>query len=581
MKKALKIILPLVLSALLCGGAAWYLLLYRPSLTAEYYVSRAESAIAAGRYDRAIRRYLSAEELDGENVEIPLALSEAYRLSGNYTKAEYTLVRAISSFSDELQLYTALSHIYVEQDKLLDAEQMLSRVANDAIRAQLAELRPSAPVLSPESGYYNDYIEVSASYAGGTVYLMVGGEYPSLASPYTGPVQLARGETEVRALVVSDDGLVSTLATAGYTIGRVDEEVTFADAAMDAAVRAALEKSEDATIMASDLWTITELTIPEGVQTLEGLALFEALERLSAQDLHGVDLSVLAEVPTLRSLSLQDCTLTTAALEAIGTLHNLTALDLTGCGLSTISALSGLTKLQSLILADNSIGNIAPLSGMTQLQTLDLSDNAVTSLAALLDLPALVSLRLTRCPLDALTPIAGCGQLQLLDITGCGIDDLSAVAELRELCELYAGSNRITSLAPLSDCEKLRVIDVSSNQITDAAVLSALPALETAALDYNALTTLPEFSADSALYSLTASHNAIEDVEGLRALTTLNYLDIDYNNVSDLTCLADSINLIEVNAFANPIADVQSLLDHGIIVNYDPTYIAPDSETDD
>ena len=581
MKKALKLIIPIVLAVLLCGGAAWYLLLFRPSLTADYYVSRAEKFVAAGRYDRAVSSYESAEALDDTNVNIPLALSEAYRLSGNYTKAEYTLVRAISAFPDELTLYTTLSRVYVAQDKLLDAEQMLSRVANDAIRAQLAALRPAPPELSPESGYYNDYIEVTASYTSGTVYLSVGDEYPSLKNPYTGPVTLERGETSVSAIVVSDDGLVSTLTTGGYTVGRVDEAVAFVDPALEDAVRETLGKSAGETIMSSELWAITVLTLPEGISTLADLTWFESLESLSGTELHGIDLTVLSQLPTLRSLTLTSSSISSAAMEAIGSLTSLRALDLTGCGLSSVAALSGLTKLETLILAGNSIGNIAPLSAMAQLQTLDLSGNAVQSLAVLVDLPELTDLRLTRNPISDLSPAAACKKLTYLDVTGCGVTDLSAVKSMTELAELHAGSNAVSSLAPLSGCAALRVLDVSSNQITDCAVLASLLKLETANLDYNSLTALPAFPAESALYDLSAAYNSLTDVEGLTALTTLNYLNVDYNNISSIDCLADSINLIEVNAFANPIPDVQSLLDHGIIVNYDPTYAASQTSDDE
>lgn len=582
MKKALKLIIPLMLALLLAGGAAWYLLLYRPSLTAEYYVSRAEHAIEEGRYDRAIRRYLSAEELDPDNCDILLALAEAYRLSGNYTKTEYTLVRAISAFPDELALYTTLSRVYVEQDKLLDAEQMLSRVANDSIREQLSQLRPEAPVLSPESGYYNDYIEVTVSYTSGTVYLMTGDEYPSLSAPYTGPVQLERGETTVSALVVSGDGLVSPLVTGGYTIGRVDEAVSFVDPALEEAVRTLLGKNAGETVMSSELWTITELTLPEDIATLDDLALFETLEALTAEDLHGIDLTALGTLTTLRSLTLRSCSVSSSAMEAIGSLHNLVALDLSGCGLSSISALGELTKLQTLILADNSIGNITPLQNAQQLQSLDLSGNAVTSLATLVSLPELHTLKLARDPIDSFTPAAGCKKLQYIDITGCGVRDLSAIAGMTELEELYVGSNEVASLSPLSGCGSLRVLDASDNALTEVDVLASLTSLEVVNLSYNQITALPDFPAGSALYDLSISNNALADLSGLTAITALNYLNIDYNDVTDITCLAESINLIQIDAFANPISEVQPLLDHGIIVNYDPTYIdtyvPPESE---
>lgn len=585
MKKALKIMIPLLLALLIAGGAAWYLLLYRPSLTADYYIARAQSAAAEGRYDRAVDYYETAEELDAGNVEILRALAETYRLSGNYTKAEYTLVRAISLFPDDVSLYVALSHVYVEQDKLLDAEQMLSRAANDQVRAQLAELRPDAPVLTPESGYYNDYIEVSVSYTGGTVYLMTGEEYPTLSSPYTGPITLEKGETAITALVVDANGLVSPLTTAGYTIGEVDEEVIFTDAAIDSTVRAILGKSPTDTIMSSELWTITELTIPENAATLDDLIWFERLESLSTDILRGIDFSPISQLSSLRTLSLPGCSIDAVELEAFGTMTNLTSLNLSDCGLSSAAALSNLTNLETLILANNSIGNLSALEGLTKLKKLDLTRNAVTSLAVLVDLPTLEWLGLAHNPIDTLTPASGCKNMRWLDVTGCGISDLNPVGNMADLNELYASSNEISDISVLSGCPALVKLDLSDNLISDVSVLSGLTALTQANFNYNVITALPVMPAESPLFDLSVSHNKLTDVSGLAEMIYLNFLNIDYNEVQDIVVLSECRNLIEVNAFDNPIPEVQPLLDRGIIVNYDPSYIETyvpeeDSEND-
>ena len=61
------------------------------------------------------------------NANLPVRLAQAYINSGNYTKAEYTLVSAITNNPESVQLYVALSKTYIEQDKILDAEQMLGR----------------------------------------------------------------------------------------------------------------------------------------------------------------------------------------------------------------------------------------------------------------------------------------------------------------------------------------------------------------------------------------------------------------------------------------------------------------------
>ena len=64
MKKTLIKILCLVLVLALIGGAAWYFLIYQRDMTAERCAELAGDAAAAGRYNRAIRLYTTAYELD-------------------------------------------------------------------------------------------------------------------------------------------------------------------------------------------------------------------------------------------------------------------------------------------------------------------------------------------------------------------------------------------------------------------------------------------------------------------------------------------------------------------------------------
>lgn len=99
----------------------------------------------AGRYSRAVAFYKAAMRFAPKDAELAIRLADAYKKSGNYTKAEYTLVSTITQIPDSVSLYVALSGTYVEQDKLLDAETMLSRITNDAVRTQIDALRPPHP----------------------------------------------------------------------------------------------------------------------------------------------------------------------------------------------------------------------------------------------------------------------------------------------------------------------------------------------------------------------------------------------------------------------------------------------------
>ena len=60
MKRALKVIIPLVLVIALLATACWFFFFNRADLTTGFLISQAETMTRNGRYDRAILYYNSA-----------------------------------------------------------------------------------------------------------------------------------------------------------------------------------------------------------------------------------------------------------------------------------------------------------------------------------------------------------------------------------------------------------------------------------------------------------------------------------------------------------------------------------------
>lgn len=560
MKRILKIVIPLVVVLALLGTAAWFFIVYRGDLTSGFLVGQAQRMVERGRYGRAITYYDWAWSLDPDNKEIPLALAKAYAGSGNYTKAEYTLVRAISATPQDVDLYVELCQVYVAQDKLLDAVQMLDRTVDETVQAQLAEMRPAAPVLTPENGYYTEYIEVTADGGGNDVYLSIDGEYPSMEKDaYTGPVTLPGGETTVLAVAVDDNGLVSPAVQNGYIIGGVVEPVTLADPAIDAAVRELLGVTAEETLMTDDLWNIAELTLPETVTDLADLSHFTGLQSLTIQNISGLDFSVLSQLTNLTTLDLSGCTISTGSLEAIAGLTGLRVLRLNNCALTDINAFSQLTALTELQLANNSLTEIGVMSLMPDLETVTLTNNPVTSIAGL----------------------SACTKLKSLDISGCSVTTIAALSGKTQLETVLAGNNKIADLTPLADCTALSVLEVPYNLVTDIAVLTQLPALTRFVGNNNQITAVPDFDEEtSQLQYIQLDYNQVTDLAGLAGIDSLNYVYADYNQVETILPLRDNINLIQINVWDNPIPEeeVKTLQERSIIVNYNPSYEPPEED---
>ena len=555
MKYILKIFLIVLLVVAIIGAACWFFLVQRPDLTMSVFAHWGDYFYDVGRYNRAVSLYETACKLSPNNANLPVRLAQAYINSGNYTKAEYTLVSAITNNPESVQLYVALSKTYIEQDKILDAEQMLDRITSADVKAQIDALRPNVPVLSPESGYYSEYIDVAVTATGGTAYLAVNQDYPSIETDaYEAPVTLEAGDSKVVVVTVAENGLVSDAVYGGYTIGSVVEEVTLSDSALDSYVRELLGKSASDTIMSDELWELEELTLPESVQDISDLTRFAGLKTLTIQNATGLDLSVLPQLTTLQTLDLSGTTLPTSTLDAIGTLPELKKLVLQSCAVTAIN----------------------PLVGLSNLEYLDLTNNSVSDLTAITALEHLKDLYLTNNPVKSITYLNSCLELERLHIENCGVSRLSSLAGNTSLQELYASNNEISDISVLSDCVSLSVLDISDNQVKDVSVIANLPELTYFLASHNQIESLPTFdTATCKLVRINVNNNQLTDLSPLKGLPALNYIFADYNQISDISGLEDCPLLTQLNLFDNPVneAQVKALQEIGRIVNYTPGYV--------
>lgn len=571
MKKVLIILLVLVLLAAVAIGLLYFF------WTAENLAAYADKKMAEGNYEKAVEYYDKALELDPSNTAYALALSDASLKHGSYTRAERALVNAIRT-APKLELYLALSELYVAQDKLMDAEKLLSSVTDSGIRAQLDAMRPAAPVLSPEGGEYDSYISVTVDGAGATVCYSADLEYPSLErTVYTEPVALSAGDTTITAIAIGENGLVSPLSTASYCIVGVVEELSFASPELEALLREQLYLPDASPVLTSDLWGVTELTVPETVTDYSDLRYLTSLRTLSIQNSSVEDYSFLPALTELEVLDLSGSLISAETLEHIGTLASLTTLRLRGCGLSNILPLAQTTAITELDLADNSITNIGVLVNYTGLVSADLSSNAISDLSALSGLTQITTLDLSGNNVRSIEALGGCTGMQELRLSGNQISSLSPLGSMTQLKTLVADNNAINSISVLSGCLQLSHLDVADNELEEIDVVGNLPALNYLDFSYNAVTELPEFTAATHLQQFYAAYNQLTDISNLSVQAELTYVDVDYNEeLEDIECLQTCPLLVQVDAFGTKVKEVSALTAYSVIVNYDPS--DPDDE---
>lgn len=572
MKKATRFLVSLMLGLFILASIVWYLFIYDRSFTRDSLLGQARFQALHGNSRLSSWFYDAAYSFSGHDENVAIELANQYKKVGNYTKAELTLTTSINDHPT-VELYTALSKVYVEQDKLLDAIQMLDGISDPVIREQIDALRPAAPKADQESGFFSQYVDVHLTSDGDMVYYTTDGNYPSISGPvYENGISLPAGETKVYAIAVDKEGLVSPVTILDYTITGVIEKVEFTDPAMEAAFRDLIHVSSTSTVYTDALWGITEFTAPEGVVDFSDLVYLPNLTKLTIREQNIPTLESLAALSKLVVLDLTGSSFPVEDLKVLASLPSLSSLTMAECSLSTIAGLEGAANLTFLDLHNNTLRNLDVLATMPSLAELDLQHNAVTDLTVLSNLERLVKLNVGFNAVTTLAPLKNCTRLTWLNADNNQITMLEGVDKLTLLTNLSVNNNKLTDVSQLANLTELTNLGISSNTISDITMLKNLTKLQS--FDFsgnNQITELPDWPDGCALTTIDGSYNTLTNIDSLKNMQNLTHVYMDYNQITSIDALKDCYCLVQVNVFGNAIADVSELRSRDIIVNYDPT----------
>jgi len=571
MKNSLKTVVPILLALLIIASLVWYCFVYDRDFTRDMLLNQARYHSTNGNPKIASWFYDLAYEHSGQDENVAIELANQFKAEGNFTKAEYTLSNAIAD-GGTAELYMALCKTYVEQDKLLDAVNMLDNIADPGIKAELDAIRPAAPASDPVSGFYSQYISVKLSSSDAVLYYSTDGEYPSTADPaYVEPFALGGGETSVYAVAVADNGLVSPLSVLGFTIGGVIEEVSFQDSVIESAVRTLINRNDPEPLFSSELWSIRTFAMPKDAQYVDDLTKLSYMQSLEIEGQTFDSLRFLASLTELTELKLIDCRIQTEDLAIIASLPNLNRLTLSGCSLSTISGLEKAQNLEYINLSNNTIRNLEPMAHLIKLREIDLSHNALTGLNVLSSLTNLEKLDVSYNSLTSIAPIVTCTKLKWINANHNELPTLGAINNLPALSYLAVSSNALSDISALASCTTLTELYIASNAVEDISSLSTLTNLEVFDFSTNKVTDLPVWPDGSKLRTIDGSHNGIKSLDSLKNQNNLTHINMDYNKIKSITALKDCYKLVIINVYGNEIDEVKELTEHDIIVNWDPT----------
>ena len=265
-------------------------------------------------------------------------------------------------------------------------------------------------------------------------------------------------------------------------------------------------------------------------------------------------------------------------ITALSACRNLTALNLSGNSISDIMPLMDIPSLQTLTISYNNISDLRPLMGLLSIRTLDVSynmvslqelnlaGNSLSNFTGLDRLRALTSLNLSATGLtdEVLDSLFSLSQLRYLNVennngfSGNGYDRLrQALPGCNIVHSELVYSIPAETFTVMTDSTEL---NLSNSGVTDLSFLLRLNNLVTLRLSGNGITSISAFQYTESyrtLLTLDLSRNNIVDLTAITGLQNLTSLDLSYNQISNVMPLYTLRNLRELNLMGNPVSEEQ------------------------
>lgn len=194
----------------------------------DYQAAKARKCTEKALYDKAVRYYERAIELDPDNVSLKVELADIYFLKNNKIEYEY-LLRSIvydenASGEQVESAYGKLIAIYRSREDYQEISDFLLDSDNEAIIMKYQNYVAKDPQFSVIEGYYTSIqpLKLSAFGTGRIYYTMDGSDPDENSDAYTAPILLESGDYVVKAIYISENGVRSNIVKKEYHID-IDE----------------------------------------------------------------------------------------------------------------------------------------------------------------------------------------------------------------------------------------------------------------------------------------------------------------------------------------------------------------------
>lgn len=326
---------------------------------------------------------------------------------------------------------------------------------------------------------------------------------------------------------------------------------------------------------------------------LSPLTTLPSLEHLALRDIQiNSNLTSLGKMNNLSNLELVRCYPTGLGgfdLSPLGSLSNLTMLNISESRIEDLSPLNGLTNLWQLILNEiqiNQVGDLSPghlpdltvtvlnmdgsqetldlgtvetageyitIQGKqysTDLEELVINEATNDDLLLLGKMANLKTLSLSSSfndnSVSDLTPISSLNNLTALSVNCYKLSDISPLSGMTNLTTLELSGNEINDWTPISDLtnlKELRLFSGNPDKPIDLTLISNMANLTTLDITNDYFTNLTSISTMANLTELYLSNKSLKDLTPLKGLTGLTTLYLNCFNLTDLTPISKLTNL--------------------------------------
>ena len=180
-------------------------------------------------------------------------------------------------------------------------------------------------------------------------------------------------------------------------------------------------------------------------------------------------------------------------------MQRLTSLNAHNMDIEDLTGLEVAINLQEIEMGINPLlKDISPLSGLIRLQRVIVDGTSISDISPLSELVNLTDFRVNESLVSDITPLSNLRKLTYINLSNTHVRDITPLSGLTKLTELYLDNNAITDISPLAELTRLRTLGLSGNNISDVSPLAGLISLEwlniqgNVIIDFSPLTSLPK-----------------------------------------------------------------------------------------